>query len=376
MGGKFWSQEELDYFKYVVMRASQYNGPNGSYTPTSGESWEALARMMQRDMGSRALRSYTKSGMYEHFYQVIRGTWPEERRKIIASGRWDAPNHRSSRDRRAKKAQHRARETSTGSMATGQSSYGSNGSAGPRNGFAVDSFHTNIPPIAQEDLGIQAPIRYIGFQGPRVAPERYTSPSMTGESHDRRASASDTPYLTHAQGAALYHQSTLPRSGRGRGHSHREHHAQRHRAAPAAFNQGMTQPRRQTILVREPTRDHLDQSSLFIEDSRQESNLNTVQEPRPRVELDAAHTMTTFWEQERHTLHGGHVPRHQDLTEVRRDMMHGGAYEHQPRAVSGPRLAPMAVRRYSPYRCKTRTRFEEDDEIDEIDEDGEDDEDD
>ncbi|KAB8296769.1 hypothetical protein EYC80_002186 [Monilinia laxa] len=364
MGGKFWSKEEQHYFVHTVMRLSKFNGPNGVYNANNGMTWPDLANMMQRDMDYRGLtrRNYTGNMLYEHWYQTVKKKWGEvEAQRIRAS----AP--RESRGKvqrsRAKKIKRRADKEPSPPSGPMQSSSRVKGPSGP--------YNTKILPSASNypEMGgfTDSESQYTGFTGPKMALGRYPGPPMVSgprsNSQSNLYGTSDAPYLTHAEGATLYHQqdqSSSPERQRDRFPTVNED--RRNPAAPPAFNQPFN-PHRQRLIIREPTPedDDMDGSSLFVQQFEHEFNRG-IPTSRARVELDAAHTMTMFREQEMHTLHHAHPPRHLVPAVASSSLMQECLCEHQDHAISGPRLAPMIPREYAPHRSQDQSQLEEDEE--------------
>ncbi|ESZ95170.1 hypothetical protein SBOR_4434 [Sclerotinia borealis F-4128] len=353
MGGKFWSAEEQHYFVHVVMRKSRFNGLNGTYDPSIGMSWADLAVMMQGAMKERGIfrREYTGNMLYEHWHQTVKKDWGEVRLKIaIASARGHSGSTgREPRSRARKANKRRSRATPPPSLPPQMSNRRSNFPTGPQNNAISGPYSTELPRYTSNhpqmgDYSVPES-SFTGFQSPNTAPGRYFGPSMTSGPPSSGLynpyGASDTPYLTHAEGAALYHQESLPEDPEQRQIRHFpcERQLRRDSIAPAAFNQALNRPQRQHIIIREPTPED-DGSSLFVQQSEHESRRRGPA-PRPRMELDAAHTMTMFREQEMHSLHGTPVARHQGSTEARRGLMYQYPYEHQSYAFQGPRLAPI-----------------------------------
>ncbi|KAA8568872.1 hypothetical protein EYC84_007851 [Monilinia fructicola] len=366
MGGKFWSKEEQYYFVHTVMRLSRFNGPNGEYNANYGMPWPDLANMMQRDMDFRGLtrRTYTGNMLYEHWYQTVRKWWGDaEARRIRAT----APREARGKVQRSRveKTKRRAKKEPSSSSAPIKNKSPANGPSGPCSSQLSPSA-SDYPQLG----GFAAPeSQYTGFAGPQVTPGRYPGPpTVSGppsSSQFNPYGASDAPYLTHAEGAALYHQQhQARRPERRRGPFPRVNEDGRDPVAPAAFNHSINHSinhHRQRLIIREPTpeEDDMDGSSLFVQQFEHEFNRG-VPAPRARVELDAAHTMTMFRDQEMHTLHGAPPPRHSVPAAASRSLMQEHRYEHQDRAISGPRLAPMIPREYAPYRSQEQRQFEED----------------
>ncbi|KAJ8069490.1 hypothetical protein OCU04_003143 [Sclerotinia nivalis] len=372
MGGKFWSKEEQAYFEYEIMPMSRFNGPNGSYNPNKGKSWAKLAVKMQKGMGNegQARRIYTGNMLYEHWYQTVRKHWGEIRAKNArasakAGGRGAG---RQPRATRSKKAKQRANNTPPPSLVPEKSNRRSIFPTEPRNEAVSPQNNTESPCYAPNNpqMGEVSAFgsSFRPFQGPNMAQGRYPGPAVASRHSTNRRfhpyGAPNRPYLTHAEGAALYHQQHLAgRPERQRSHFSREQEARRNPAAAAAFHQALARQERQAIVIREPTPED-DGHSLFVQQSQPEFN-RRLPTPRPNTELDAVHTMAMFRSQEMNTLHGTPLNGHQNPAAHRPlYQTHPYAYESQRHGTfPGPHLAPIISRHNTPRQGQIQGQLEE-----------------
>ncbi|KAF7862530.1 hypothetical protein EAF04_007403 [Stromatinia cepivora] len=372
MGGKFWSKEEQAYFEYEIMPMSRFNGPNGSYNPNIGKSWAELAVKMHKDMGNEGLarRIYTGNMLYEHWYQTVRKVWGDIRARNArasarAGGRGAA---RQPRTTRSKKAKQRANNTPPPSLVPQESNRRPvlpteprNEAVSPQNNTESPRYPPNNPPMGEVSASGSS---FRPFQGPNMAQRRYPGSAVASvPSTNRRFhpyGVPNRPYLTHAEGAALYHQQHL--SGRPERQSFRfsrEQEARRNPAAATAFHQSLARQERQAIVIREPTPED-DGHSLFIQQSQSDFN-RRLPTPRPNTELDAARTMAMFRSQEMNTLHGIPLNRRQNSA-ARRSLYQVRPYEYESQrhgTFPGPHLAPIISRHNTPRQGQSQDQLDQ-----------------
>ncbi|EDN95751.1 predicted protein [Sclerotinia sclerotiorum 1980 UF-70] len=331
MGGKFWSKEEQTYFECEIMPMSRFNGPNGTYNPKIGKSWAELAIKMQKYLGGEGLARRPRTTRSKKAKQRTNNTPPpsvvpqEPDRLLILPTR--------------------PRNEATPSQSPSQSKM-----EPPR--------YAQGNPQIEQVFAFGSSFRE--SEGPDMAQRRYTDPSVaSSQSSNRRFHtyrAPDRPYLTHAEGAELYHQQH--RSGCPGRERFRFSHEQESRSI-AAFHQVLAGQERQTIVIREPTPEN-DEQSLFIQQSPPEFN-RRLPIPRPNTELDAAHTMTMFRSQEMTTLRGTTLTSRQDHTTTH-SLYQAHPYEYESQrhgAFPGSCLAPIISRQNTPRQGEIQSQLDQ-----------------
>ncbi|KAI9648919.1 hypothetical protein NHQ30_001485 [Ciborinia camelliae] len=354
MGGKFWSPEEQKYFVDVVMVNSQYNGPGGSYDPSSGMAWAELAAMMQEEMGPLARREYKKNMLYEHWYQTVKKKWGKVRAKMMVAsgppsdhgGTGGPPSDHGgtggkARGSRAKKAKQRARKIPDAQVAPRELNHRSAGPMGSRDDSTFETHSTELPPYTTNghQMGNSSAPEgsSMDFQGQNIAPERYIGPSIAAgppssayynyygappppyvptpppyaptlppyaPTTARPYALLDLPYPTHAEHATLHHRQPLPGGPERQTHRfRREDQFQRDSAAPAPFSHAFNRPQHRAIVLRVPSPED-DGSSMFVPQYEPQME-RRIQTPRYMMELDAARTMADM-----HTQHATPSSRH------------------------------------------------------------------